>query len=193
MYLPYTTSTSPELTELCNNFWKHGITMESELSMDKHLINYSHQGSLCLRNSGSTTGYVGEMLSSQLAKQHLECRKCFLKLLSNTRSFQDKVLHFMEMTMNQILISCNYWISALKMRVTLLVGWSRRQTKWDGKVMALHILRMISINLQSTSFHTVMLDEITDVANVEKFVLCLGWVSEFWSVWRFCRVVSGGV
>ena len=45
--------------------------------------------------------------------------------------------------------------------------------------MALHILRKISINLQSTSFHTVMLDEITDVANVEKFVLCLGWVSEF--------------
>lgn len=42
---------------------------------------------------------VGEMLSSQLAKQWLEHRKCFLKLLT---SFQDKVLHFVEMAMSQI-------------------------------------------------------------------------------------------
>ena len=34
------------------------------------------------------------------------------------------------------------------------------------KVMALRVLRKVSANLQSASFYTVMLDEMTDVANV---------------------------
>ena len=42
----------------------------------------------------ATTGNVGEMLSSQLAKQRLERRKCFLKLLSNVRFLARQGLAF---------------------------------------------------------------------------------------------------
>ena len=46
------------------------------------------------------------------------------------------------------------------------------------KVMALRILREITGNLQSSSFFTVMVDETTDVSNVEQVVVFLRWVSE---------------
>ena len=46
------------------------------------------------------------------------------------------------------------------------------------KVMALRILREIAANLQSSSFFTVMVDETTDVSNVEQVVVCLRWVNE---------------
>ena len=47
----------------------------------------------------TTTGNVDEILSSHFAKQPLEHRKCFMKLLSNA-SFQDKALRFVEMAMS---------------------------------------------------------------------------------------------
>ena len=68
-----------------------------------------------------------------------------------------------------------------------LVDWVKQKTgKYTSpemqnemvKVMAVHILRKISIHLQSTSFYTVMLDETMDVANVEQVVVCLRWVRE---------------
>ena len=46
------------------------------------------------------------------------------------------------------------------------------------KVMALRVLRKIAGSLQSASFFTVMVDETTDVSNVEQVVVCLRWVSE---------------
>lgn len=50
------------------------------------------------------------------------------------------------------------------------------------RIMALSILQKISANLQSTTFYTVMLDETTDVANVEQSVVFLRWVSERFEV-----------
>ena len=51
-----------------------------------------HEGSLCHKDSvlktitlPSTTSDVGEMLTSQLAKERLERRKCLLNMLSNAR------------------------------------------------------------------------------------------------------------
>ena len=52
------------------------------------------------------------------------------------------------------------------------------------KVMALRVLRKVSANLQNASFYTVMLDETTDVANVEQVVVCLRWVSERFEVYE---------
>jgi hypothetical protein len=74
-----------------------------------------------------------------------------------------------------------------------LTDWAKQKTdKYTSpemqnemvKVMALHILRKISVNLQSTSFCTVMLDETTDVANVEQVVVCLRWVSEKFEIFE---------
>ena len=39
------------------------------------------------------------------------------------------------------------------------------------KLMALRILREIAANLQSSSFFTVLVDETTNVSNVEQVVL----------------------
>ena len=140
----------------------------------------------------ATTGNVGEILSSQLAKQRLERRKCFLKLLSNARFLSRQGLTFrgdgneLDLNFMQLLNlrsedNCN------------LVDWVKQKTdKYTSpemqnemvKVMALRILRKISTNLQSTSFYTVMLDETTDVANVEQVVVCLRWVSEKFEVYE---------
>lgn len=43
----------------------------------------------------ASTGNVGRMLPSHLAKQRLEHRKCLLKLLSNS-NFQDEALNFVD-------------------------------------------------------------------------------------------------
>ena len=50
------------------------------------------------------------------------------------------------------------------------------------KVMALCVLRNIAENLQKSMFFTVMVDETTDVSNVEQVVICLRWVDENFEV-----------
>ena len=50
------------------------------------------------------------------------------------------------------------------------------------KVMALCVLRKIAENLQISLFFTVMVDETTDVSNVEQVVICLRWVDENFEV-----------
>ncbi len=50
------------------------------------------------------------------------------------------------------------------------------------KVMALRVLREIAGSLQSASFFTVMVDETTDVSNVEQVEICVRWVNEKFEV-----------
>ena len=72
-----------------------------------------------------------------------------------------------------------------------LVDWMKQKTdKYTSadiqnemlKTMALHVLREIAKCLHSTSFFTIMVDETTDVSNVEQVVICLRWVSEKFKV-----------
>ena len=72
-----------------------------------------------------------------------------------------------------------------------LVDWIKQKTdKYTSgdmhnemvKVMALRVLREIAGSLQSASFLTLMVDETTDVSNVEQVVICLRWVSEKFGV-----------
>ena len=74
---------------------------------------------------------------------------------------------------------------------TKLVDWMKQRTdKYTSadiqnemvKVMALRVLRKIAGSLQSASFFTVMVDETTDVSNVEQVVICIRWVSEKFEV-----------
>ena len=60
-------------------------------AFNKHEASQCHKGSV-LKNSTlpSTTGDIEEALSSQLAKQQIERRKCFLKLLLNIRFLSRK-------------------------------------------------------------------------------------------------------
>ena len=50
------------------------------------------------------------------------------------------------------------------------------------KVMGLSVLRRISRNPQNACFYTVMVDETTDVANIEQVVVGLRWVNERFEV-----------
>ena len=138
----------------------------------------------------TTTGDVGEMMSSQLAKQRLERRKCLLKLLSNVRFLSRQGLPLRgdgkEMDSN--------FMQLLTLRsedVPDLAEWVMHRTdKYTSPemqnemiaVMAKMVLRKISQNLQHTTFYTIMVDETTDVSNVEQVVICLRWVSEKFEV-----------
>ena len=155
--------------------------------------NFSKQGSLCHKDSvlktitlPATTSDVGEMLSSQLAKERLERRKCLLNLLSNARFLSRQGLAFR----GDVEESDSNFMRLIYLRSEdnpKLVDWIHQKTdKYTShdmqnemvKVMALRILREIAANLQSSSFFTVMVDETTDVSNVEQVVVCLRWVNE---------------
>ena len=70
--------------------WKDATT-----KFNKHEASQCHKEAVLKTVTlPAITGNVGEMLSSQLAKQHLECRKCFFKLLSNACFFSRQGLAF---------------------------------------------------------------------------------------------------
>jgi len=50
------------------------------------------------------------------------------------------------------------------------------------KVMALRVLQDIAEQLQKSLFSTIIVDEMTDVSNVEQVVICLRWVNENFEV-----------
>ena len=138
----------------------------------------------------ATTSDVGEMLSSQLAKERLERRKYLLKLLSNARflSRQGLALRGDGDGSDSNFMRLIYLRSEDDAK---LVDWIKQKTdKYTSgdmqnemvKVMALRVLREIAGRLQSASFFTVMADETTDAANVEQVVICLRWVSEKFEV-----------
>ena len=156
-----------------------------------------HEGSQCHKDSvlkvmtlPATFGDVGEMLSSQLAKERLERRKCLLKLLSNARFLSRQGLAFHGSGEE----SDSNFMRLINLRSednVKLVDWIKQKTdRYTSatiqnkmvKVMALRILRKIAESLQSTSFFTIMVDETTDVSNVEQVVICLRWVSEKFEV-----------
>ena len=156
-----------------------------------------HEGSRCHKDSvlmtitlPATTSDVGEMLSSQLAKERLERRKCLLKLLSNARflSRQGLALRGDGDGYDSNFMRLIYLRSEDDAK---LVDWIKQKTDkcTSGdmqnemvKVMALRVLREIAGRLQSASFFTVMADETTDASNVEQVVICLRWVSEKFEV-----------
>ena len=125
------------------------------------------------------------MLSSQLSKQRLEHRKCFLKLLSNAHFLSRQGLALRgdgdEANSNFMQL-----ISLRSEDDSRLSQWVKQKTgKYNSpdiqnemvKVMATHILRKIACDLQSSLFYTIMVDETADVANIEQVVVCLRWWS----------------
>ena len=152
-----------------------------------------HESSRCHQESvlktvtlPSTTGNVGEMLCSQLATQRSERRQCLLKILSNVRFLARQGLAFRGDGDE----SDSNFMRLLNLRSEddpKLVEWVKQKTgKYTSaamqsemvKVMGLSVLRRISRNLQNACFYTVMVDETTDIANIEQVVICLRWVSE---------------
>ena len=125
---------------------------------------------------------IGETSSSQLAKEKLERRQCFLKLMSSITFLARQALPIRgdgDESNMQI----------LKLRsedhARIFFEWLKKKTdKYTSvdiqnemlKTMALYMLRQIIKSLEQTPFVTIMVDKTTDISNKEQAVFCLRWV-----------------
>ncbi len=50
------------------------------------------------------------------------------------------------------------------------------------QLMALNIIRQLSLDIRTSQFYTIMADECTDVSNHEQFTICIRWVSSCFEV-----------
>jgi len=46
------------------------------------------------------------------------------------------------------------------------------------KVMALNVLRQVTLSIQSAPIFSIMVDETTDISNKEQVVICFRWVDK---------------
>ena len=123
----------------------------------------------------TTTGNVGEMLSSELGKQQLKHSQCFLKLLSNVRFLSRQGLAFRgdgnELDSN--------FMQLLYLRSeddTKLADWEKTH-KYTSPEMQNEIIKCMYSQkdfCKSSEYPTLT----TDVSNIEQVVICLRWVSE---------------
>ena len=138
----------------------------------------------------STHRDIGECLSAQHAREKLERRQCFLKLLSNVRFLARQAL---PLRGDGDESDSNY-IQLLKLRGEddpRIFQWLKKKTdKYTSadmqnemiRVMAFQVLREIAERLHSTKFYTIMADETTDAANHEQVVICIRWVNDDFEV-----------
>ena len=87
-----------------------------------------------------------------------ECNSNFMRLLHFRTEDDPRLLEWMKQKTNK------YTSSDMQIEII--------------KVMALRVLRAISLSIQNATFVTIMVDETTDLANTEQVVVCLRWVSE---------------
>lgn len=133
----------------------------------------------------SSTKNVAESLSTQVKREKLERRQCFLKVLSNVRFLARQGLPFRGHGDHE---SDSNFLQLMKLRSeddSRIVGWLERKTsKYTApdmqneilKTMALQVLRQVVESIQSAPFLTIMIDETTDVSNKEQLVVCFRWV-----------------
>ncbi len=145
----------------------------------------NHESSRCHKDAvlktitiPATTKDIGESLSSQLAKDRLEHRQCFLKLLSNVRFLARQALPLRGGGDES---NSNY-MQLLKLRGeddSRAFQWIKKKTdKYTSgdmqnemiKVMALQVLQEVASSIHSVSFVTLMVDETTDASNHEQVV-----------------------
>ena len=152
-----------------------------------------HQSSNCHKEAvlkmvtkPSCSKNIAESMSLQVAKEKLERRKCFLKILSNLRFLARQRFplrgHGDEQDSNLIQL--------LKLRAEddpKITEWMKKKTdKYISqdiqnevlKIIALSVLREIMHSIHEAPFLSVMIDETTDtcISNKEQVVLCLRWV-----------------
>lgn len=123
-----------------------------------------------------TTRDVGEMLFLQLVKQREERRKMFLKLPSNARFLCRQGLPFRG---NGDVESDSNFIRLVHLRsedsADLITRMKQKTDKYTShdmqneliEAMGLRVLREIAKSLQDAPFSTEMVDETTDISNLE--------------------------
>ena len=152
--------------------WKKALEV-----FQKHEISHTHREStlkvVTVKND------VAEMLSVQHAKEKAQNRKCFLKLLSNVKFLGKQALAFRGHDDSR-----SNFIQLIKLRgedVPDMLTWLDKKTnKYTSgtmqnemlKVMAKNILRTILEPLRNAQFYSLMVDETSDLSNLEQVVFC---------------------
>ena len=129
---------------------------------------------------------VGELLSKAHQEEKATNRKMLLKILQCIRFLARQGLPLRghggdsDGNLNQLLqLQC---IDCLELSV-----WLRKKTdKYTShdiqneimRIMAMHILRQICVNIRENGWYTLMADECTDISNREQFTICIRWVEE---------------
>ncbi len=129
---------------------------------------------------------VAEILSAKLAKDKMERRQCFLKILSNIRFLGRQGLplrgHGDEADSN--------YMQLMKLRSeedSRVKDWLKKKTdKYTSpeiqneilKLMALSVLRQVVHSIHDAPFCSLMIDETTDVSNKEQVVIFLRWIDK---------------
>ena len=135
----------------------------------------------------SSTKIMAEYLSTQLKREKLERRQCFLKVLSNIRFLAHQGLALRGHGDHE---SDSNFLQLMKLSGELeddsrISGWLEKKTdKYTApdmqneilKTMALQILHQVVESVRSAPFLTIMIDETTDVSNKEQVVVCFCWV-----------------
>ena len=137
----------------------------------------------------SSTNNMLECLSTQLKREKLERRQCFLKVLSNIRFLARQGLALRGHGDHE---SNSNFLQLMKLSCELendsrISGWLEKKTdKYTApdmqneilKTMALQVLCQVVESVCSAPFLTIMIDENTDVSNKEQvvvyFLLSLG-------------------
>ena len=129
---------------------------------------------------------VGELLSLEHHEEKEKNKKMFLKVLEGIRFLARQGLPFR----NLVDEDSNFCVllSLLSVDCPDLKLWMAKKTnKYTShdiqnecvKLMAFHILRQLSKNIQENGWYAIMADECTDVSNVEQFTICIRWVDKY--------------
>ena len=177
-------SSSADMAFISRGFvnWK-----DATVKFSLHLSSTCHKEAvLKMVTMPSSSNNVGELLSSQLAKEKLERRQCFLKILSIIRFLARQGLPFRghgEEHDSNFLQLMNLRAEDDPRISDWLKKKSNKYTSPDIqnevlKIMALSVLRQLMHSIHSAPFLSIMIDETTDISNKEQVVVCLRWVDK---------------
>lgn len=163
--------------------WKHATTKDK--GFQKHESSKCHQqAALRLVTIPRTTANVSEMLSNNLIETQRKNRESLMHIISCLRYLARQGLplrgHGDDKDSN--------FTQLLKFRAEndrVLLEWLEKKNYTSPEIqnellkeMSLSILRDIVEAIKNADFHSIMLDESSDVSNKEQAVFCCRWVDD---------------
>ena len=164
---------------------------DATVAFKKHHLSACHHSAVdVMITIPATTRDIGEQLSQIHSQEKATNRRMFLKILSSIRYLARQGLALRgdgdEHDGN--------FLQLLKLKGEddpAMIDWLKRKAnKYTShqsqnnilRIMAMNVLREVTLSLQQSPFITLMMDETTDISNKEQSVMVLRWVSEDFEV-----------
>ena len=154
---------------------KRGFPLHEKSDCHKHAV-------MCAVTIPETTADVGELLNEVHAGEKAVARQSLLKILSNVRFLARQALPLRGDGPGEPNLNFNQLYRLRGEDNPFLLEWKDRKgsnyTSHDTqdemlKVMALQVLREIAREIRSAEFYSIMVDETSDVSNIEQLVMCI--------------------